>query len=95
MPAVARRTDPGVPHCTGYTIATGSPDVFVNNLPVARVRDLSTPHLLPGSPCPSHVSAIQSGSSTVFVNGRAMARVGDPLTACTRIAAGSPDVQAG
>lgn len=95
MPAVARRGDPGVTHCSAYTIATGSENVFINNRPVARVGDLSTSHLRPGSPCPSHVSSIASGSSTVFVNGRAMARVGDPLTACTRVAAGSPDVQAG
>jgi uncharacterized Zn-binding protein involved in type VI secretion len=40
------------------------------------------------------VSQIAAGSPDVFVNNRAMARVGDPLTACTTIAQGSPDVKA-
>lgn len=95
MPAVARKDDAGVPHCSGYTIATGSDNVFVNFKPAARVDDVSTSHQLPGSPCPSHVSAIAKGSSTVFVNGRALARVNDPLRACTQIQQGSPNVNAG
>lgn len=94
MPASARKTDAGVIHCSGYTIATGSGDVFINGLAAARVGDSSTSHLRPGSPCPPHVSQIAAGSPDVFVNNRAMARVGDPLTACTTIAQGSPDVKA-
>ena len=36
------------------------------------------------------------GSSTVFVNGHGCGRVGDDsITACTSVAAGSPDVTAG
>jgi uncharacterized Zn-binding protein involved in type VI secretion len=92
MPAAARKTDPGVVHCSSYTIAQGSPDVFINGLPAARVGDPSTTHLRPGSPCTSHVSTISQGSPDVFVNGIALARVGDPLSGCTTIAAGSPDV---
>ena len=93
MPASARRGDPGVKHCSGYVIAQGSPDVFINNKPAARVRDPSTAHLRPGAKvCVSHRSKIASGSPNVFVNNRPMARRGDPLTACTRIAQGSPNV---
>lgn len=95
MPAIARRDDRGVPHCSDYTIATGSDDVYVNGRPVAREGDLSTAHQLPGSPCPTHVSVINSGSGSVYVNGRPVARVDDTLSACTRIAQGSPDVNCG
>lgn len=95
MPAVARRGDRGVPHCSGYTIANGSNDVNVNGRPVARVGDSSTPHLLPGNPCPGHTAQISRGSTSVNVNGRAIARIGDPLAGCTSVAQGSSDVFAG
>ena len=92
MPAAARRGDAGVPHCSGYTIATASADVIINGRGAARVGDVSTPHLRPGSPCPGHVAPISKGSSSVFINGRSAARVGDPLSSCTRVATGSGDV---
>jgi uncharacterized Zn-binding protein involved in type VI secretion len=95
MRPVARLGDQGVPHCSGYTIATGSPSVFVNLKPVASVGDISTPHLRPGSPCPGHVASISTGSPGVFVNLRPMARVGDSLAGCTFVATGSSDVFAG
>ena len=95
MPAAARKGDAGIVHCSGYTIAQGSPDVSVNGRPLARKGDLSTSHLLPGSPCPSHVAPIQGCSSTVFANGIGIARVGDALSGCTAIAEGSPDVFVG
>lgn len=95
MPAVARVGDAGVAHCSGYTIATGSPNVFINGRAVARQGDMSTTHLRPGAPCVPHAAPIQSCSSTVFVNGRGLARVGDTLSGCTSIAQGSPDVFAG
>jgi uncharacterized Zn-binding protein involved in type VI secretion len=95
MPAVARLGDPGVVHCSGYTIATASGDVFVNDRGAVRVGDSSTSHLRPGSPCPAHTSAVSSGSGSVYVNGRALARKGDPLSGCTVIAQGSGDVFAG
>lgn len=91
MPSAARQGDPGVVHCSGYVIASGSPDVFVNGLPVARVGDPSISHL--GSGCVNHTSTIIVGSPNVFVNGRPLARVGDALSACTQIAQGSPDVK--
>jgi len=93
MPAAARQGDPGVVHCTAYTIATGSPDVFINNQPAARVGDSSTVHLKPGGRhCVPHTATIAVGSSTVFINGQPAARQGDYLSECTQIAAGSPDV---
>jgi len=76
----------------------GSGDVFINNIAAARQGDSSTPHLKPGPgkpPCSTHSAAISRGSSTVFVNGIALARVGDPLSGCTAVAQGSPDVFAG
>lgn len=96
MPAAARKTDPGVVHCSGFTIAQGSPNVTINNLPAARVGDPSTSHLLPARRrCGAHTSTIVRGSSTVFINGRAAARVGDPFGGCTRVAQGSPNVNIG
>ena len=95
MRPVARLGDQGVPHCSGYSIATGSPTVFVDLKPAASVGDTSTPHLRPGNPCPPHVAAISSGSASVYVNGRPLARVGDGLAGCTVVATGSSDVFAG
>lgn len=95
MPAAARLGDPGIPHCSDYVIATASGDVIINGRGAARVGDVSSIHLRPGAPCPSHVVPIIHGSSSVLINGRNAARVGDPLAECTRVAAGSPDVVIG
>lgn len=98
MPAAARKGDQGIPHCSGYTIAAGSGDVFINGIAAARQGDSSTPHLRPGPgkpPCSPHSAVISRGSGTVFVNGKPLARVGDPLAGCTAVAQGSPDVFAG
>jgi uncharacterized Zn-binding protein involved in type VI secretion len=93
MPAVARQGDAGRIHCTPYTIANGSPDVFVNNRPAARLGDSSTIHKeRAGRRCRPHVSKISDGSSSVFINGKPVARIGDPLDKCTEIIEGSSDV---
>ena len=95
---VARLGDRGVPHCSGFSIAQGSPTVFANLKPVARLGDISTPHLKPGPgkpPCSPHVAPIIRGSATVFVNLKPIARVGDGLAGCTFVATGSPTVFAG
>ena len=92
---VTRIGDSDVPHCSGMTRAQGSPDVFVNGIPVSRQGDNNTGHLLPGAPCPSHSAPIAIGSTTVFVNGRGIGRVGDAISGCTSVASGSPDVFAG
>ena len=96
MPAVARQGDAGAVHCSGYTIAAGSPDVFVDGRPVARDGDSSTVHQKPsGNKCVPHVSKIIARSSSVFVNGKPIARVGDPLGGCTSVSQGSGTVFAG
>lgn len=96
MPAAARLNDKGVFHCSGYTIASASTDVFINGRGAARVGDKSTPHLRPGGRrCPVHVASISRGSTSVFINGKPAARVGDPLSSCTRVATGSTDVNIG
>jgi len=55
----------------GDIIANGSGDVFVNNLPVARLTDMSIGHSgFPPMP-------ISIGSGTVFVNSLPVARLSD------------------
>jgi uncharacterized Zn-binding protein involved in type VI secretion len=93
MPAVARQGDAGAVHCSSYTIATGSEDVFIDGRAVARNGDLSTVHQKPsGNKCVPHVSQIIATSSTVFINGRPVAVVGDRLSDCTQIVQGSETV---
>jgi len=92
MPAAARVGDRNVPHCSGHTMAQGSSNVMINNRRAVRVGDLTTTHLLPGVPCPSHAAPVAKGSSSVFINGKPAARVGDAISGCTSIAQGSPDV---
>jgi uncharacterized Zn-binding protein involved in type VI secretion len=95
MPAVTRIGDADEVHCSGMVRAQGSGNVFANGRPVSRQTDSNTVHVLPGSPCPAHAASITSGSSTVKVNGLGCGRVGDGVTACTAVAAGSPNVFAG
>lgn len=96
MPAAARLGDSGVPHCSSYVIATGSPNVFINGRPAASVGDITTPHLMPASPkCVTHVATITTGSPRVLVNGRPMATLGSVLAGCTVVATGSFNVIAG
>jgi uncharacterized Zn-binding protein involved in type VI secretion len=92
MPAAARKGDSGVVHCSGFNIASGSGDVFINGQSAARKGDTSSAHKRPGSPCPTHTSSIAGGSSSVFINGRAAARVGDAFAGCTSVSSGSGDV---
>ena len=95
MPAVTRIGDADVAHCSGMVRAVGSGNVFANGIPVSRQGDVNTVHLLPGTPCPPHAAPITAGSSTVKVNKKGCGRVGDGITACTAVAAGSPNVFAG
>ena len=97
MTGVARAGDSGMVHCSGYVIAGGSSDVFVNGRPAARVGDSSSVHLRPvgKKKCFPHVATISAGSSSVLVNGRPIARVGSPLAGCTFIISGSSDVIVG
>ena len=47
MPAAARKTDKCVPHCSPFTVAVGSEDVFTDNKAAARVGDSVTAHKKP------------------------------------------------
>ena len=95
MPAVTRKGDADVAHCSGMTRAQHSPNVYANGILISRQGDNNTGHLLPGSPCPSHAAPITTGSATVFINGLGCGRIGDAITDCTSVAAGSPNVFAG
>tara|TARA_B100000927_G_scaffold126681_1_gene102217 strand:- start:1825 stop:2115 length:291 start_codon:yes stop_codon:yes gene_type:complete len=95
MPAVTRKGDADVTHCSGMTRQGASTDVFVNGIGVSRQGDNNTGHLLPGAPCPGHSAPIATGSTTVFVNGKGCGRVGDGISGCTSVAAGSSNVFAG
>lgn len=93
MPAAARLGDAGIPHCSGYVIATGNPTVLINGRPAARVGDVSTPHLRPGGRrCVTHAAPIVTGAPTVIIAGKPAARVGDILGGCTAVATGSTNV---
>jgi len=95
MPAATRIGDADIPHCSGMVRATGSSNVFVNGIPWSRQGDINTPHLRPGSPCPTHIASITIGSTTVFVNGKGAGRIGDFISGCTAVAQGSPNVFCG
>jgi uncharacterized Zn-binding protein involved in type VI secretion len=95
MPAVTRIGDADVDHCSGMVRAEGSPNVFVNGIPISRQGDLNTVHLYPGVPCPPHAEPITTGSLTVFINRRGCGRIGDSITDCTSVAEGSENVFAG
>ncbi|MDF2414507.1 type VI secretion system PAAR protein [Aeromonas sp. 1HA1] len=58
-------------------ITAGSPDVFIDGIPAARVGDPLAPHDKPNHP--PHPRKIASGSSTVFVNGKPLAITGSAV----------------
>jgi uncharacterized Zn-binding protein involved in type VI secretion len=95
MPAVARIGDLDIVHCSVPVRGQGSPNVFVNGVAWSRVSDPNVVHLLPGSPCPAHAAPVSSGSATVKINGKSAGRIGDPISGCTAVAQGSPNVFAG
>ncbi len=55
-------------------VIAGSPDVFIDGKPAARVGDPLEPHDKPKNP--KHARAIATGSSTVFINGKPAALTG-------------------
>lgn len=96
MPPAARKGDPGFIHCSPYDIASGSPNVFINNRPAARIGDKSSLHLKPAAKiCIPHTASITQGAATVRINGRPAARKGSSLAGCTRVNGGSPNVEIG
>lgn len=105
MPAVTRVSDgttgvcnlglPCCPHSRAGTNSSGSPNVFVNGIPLHRLSDTGPTN------CP-HGGTFSStaGSSTVFCNGLKVTRIGDTTTcqSCGQSGshvAGSPNVFCG
>ena len=95
MPAVTRKGDADVTHCSGMVRSGASTNVFVNGIGISRQGDVNTSHLLPGAPCPPHTAPIATGSTTVFVNNKGCGRIGDAISGCTSVATGSSNVFAG
>ena len=94
MPAVTRKGDDDVPHCSSMVRFGCSDNVFCNSIGISRQGDNNTTHLLPCPPiCCGHAAPIVTGSSIVFVNSVGCGRIGDPT--CTAVAAGSGNVFAG
>lgn len=91
MPAAHRLGD----ICTGHACfpprpnIQGSPNVFVNNIPIHRETDAWAVHCC-GAAC--HGGNLAAGSPDVFVNGLQFARIGDPVDCGSFAATGSPDV---
>ncbi|WP_417531313.1 type VI secretion system PAAR protein [Marinobacter lipolyticus] len=73
-------------------VIAGSPNVFVDGKPVARVGDPLAPHSKPKHP--PHPRAIASGSATVLINGIPAAVTGGAIT-CGGITIGSGSVVIG
>jgi len=96
MPQVARLGDQGSGHSCWPPRPNdqGSPDVYVNGLPLHRQTDHWMPHTCPSIPN-THDGSLASGSSTVYCNGLQVGRVGDPVDCGSTVAQGSPDVYAG
>ncbi|MFT8947963.1 MAG: PAAR domain-containing protein [Acetobacter aceti] len=62
------KTTAQMPH-VGGPVVTGSPNVFINGRPAARVGDRAT--------CQGPPDKISEGSATVFINGKPASRMGD------------------
>ncbi len=84
MPGIARDAGQDV---AGGAIIAGSPNVFANNKPVARVGDAVAGHGRGSHRGPT----MAAGSSNVFTNNIATCREGDPAT-CGHPSTGSSDV---
>lgn len=90
----------GKKHNGGSTpglINKGSPNVFINGLPAARLTDTTAEWTIPS--CTTGIGTVISGSSTVFINGLPAARKGDAIKPHTdvngKITSGSSNVYIG
>lgn len=90
MPAVTRLGD----MCTGHGCwpprpsISGSPNVFVNMIPIHRQGDRWAVHCC--KKC--HASSLATGSPNVFANNRQVGRIGDFVACGSFVASGSPNV---
>ncbi|WP_182417785.1 PAAR domain-containing protein [Bartonella sp. HY038] len=95
MTASVRKGDIGSGHSCHYppTNATsGSPDVFINDIPAVRVGDSYAAHGCPTCPAPDHPRKQAEGSPTIFINGRPAARIGDAIDCGGVSQTGAPNV---
>ena len=87
-------------YCTGHDLcipvqeATGSGDVFVNDLPCGRLGDQYATHGCLVLHLP-HNDVIAGGSGTVFANDLPVGRIGDPVSIGGSVMTCSVDVFAG
>lgn len=87
MRPAARIGDLAICFCPGFpcgicppgVIVTGSPNTFVENLPVARIGDIATNCCGCSGACLCP-NVIIGGTPRVFVNMRPMAGLGSPIT---------------
>ncbi len=85
---------PACPHPCKGPVVSGSPDVFVNSLPAARLGDPGM-HM---ACCGSNTYTCNSGSGSVFINGKKAHRKGDDTKHCGgngSMTSGSADVITG
>jgi len=96
MSAACRISDADAVHCSQPFRGQGSPNVLVNGRPWSCETHVNIPHLRPaGNRCVVHVAPITTGSASVLINGLPAGRWGDPITGCTAVAEGSPNVFCG
>lgn len=98
MPEAARKGDIAKGHgCFPDTpIIEGSPNVFINGQPAARVGDAAAPHTCTcGNGCGTHSRSIAEGSATVFINGKPAVSVGDGIICGGVVISGSGNVTIG
>ncbi|MCE0827235.1 uropathogenic specific protein [Buttiauxella ferragutiae ATCC 51602] len=95
MPLAAKLNDQGTEHNGFHStpIVAGSPTVFIDGLPAARLGDPLFEHSKPPDH-PPHPRAISSGSGTVFIDGIPAARTGDSIS-CGGVVIGSGTVNMG
>ncbi|SMS01775.1 PAAR motif protein [Vibrio mangrovi] len=94
MAQAVRIGDTGTAH-DGFPptpVTSGSPDVFMDGIPAARVGDPLAPHAKPNHP--PHGREISSGSSTVMINHKPAALTGGSVN-CGGITMGSGTVNIG
>jgi uncharacterized Zn-binding protein involved in type VI secretion len=78
---------PPVPHVGGPILPPGAVNVFICNLPAARMTDMCT--------CVGPPDTIIKGSVTVLICNLPAARLGDPTVHGGTIVAGAPSVLIG
>jgi len=93
FPVIRKSVDKTCGHCyQPIVFIEGSPNVFVNNLPVVRQGDHIPPHCC-GKTC--HVGAAVGNHSHVFANSRAIQVRTNALTCGDTSCNGSPNVFCG